>query len=98
MGVSLKYDTDNIDAVSKKITTLRNDIEQARNNMLNGLTQIRQDWVSEGADTFFDSIDDEWIENVQHCLDTIDDLISTIDDASGKYKEIETEAPNYLKF
>lgn len=98
MSVSLKYDTDNIDTVSKKMTILRDNIEQARDSMLNGLTQIRQDWVSEGAEAFFDSIDDEWIDNVQHCLDTIDDLISTINDASMKYKEIEAEAPNYLKF
>lgn len=98
MGVDLKYDVDEISKGKTNIETLKTDIENARDAMKNGLAQIKMDWVSEGGTAFFDSIDNDWEKGVQNCIDVLTDLLSALETAETKYSEIETEAPNYLKF
>ncbi len=98
MGVSLKYETDDFSTANTNITDLITQIKDAKQAMIDGLDQIKADWVSEGATAFFDSIDDDWATSVDNCIDVLNDLLSCISTASTKYGEIETEAPNYLKF
>lgn len=98
MGVSLKYDTEDLDTGKTNVETLKGNLETARDAMKSGLAQVRTDWVSEGGDAFFDSIDNDWEKGVQNCIDVLDDMISALSDARTKYDDIETNAPTYLKF
>lgn len=96
--MNLKFETDDFASANNNITDLINQINTAKQTMINGLTQIKADWVSEGATAFFESIDQDWVTSVENCVDVLNDLLSCISTASTKYGEIETEAPNYLKF
>lgn len=98
MGVNLKYDLEDITEQRKNIATLKSSISDAKTAMVKGLDQIRLDWVSEGGTAFFESIDTDWLDGIQNCIDVIDDLLSAIDKASEKYREINENASNYLEF
>lgn len=98
MGVDLKYDTLQLGVGQKNIEGLITRLDCAREAMRAGLEQIRTDWVSEGADTFFESIDTEWENSVQSCIDVLDDLNSALKQAIEKYSEISENASGYLKF
>lgn len=94
----LKYDVDTLSTGATNIETLKTAVEKAKDDMVNGLAQVRLDWVSEGGDAFFNSIDNDWTKSVQNCIDVLDDILSAIKKAETTYAEIETESPNYLKF
>lgn len=96
--MSLKFETDDFVNANTNINDLITQINTAKQIMLSGLDQIKEDWVSEGATAFFDSIDQDWVKCVENCVDVLNDLLSCIGTASTKYGEIETEASNYLKF
>ena len=98
MGIDLKYDTDQMSTCQKNIDDLITKIDDARNTMRSELEQIRRDWVSEGGDIFFDSIDTEWETSVQNCIDILKDLRDSLKYSIGKYDEIVENASSYLRF
>lgn len=98
MGVDLKYKTEDFDTGKTNINNLIDEIINARDTMKKGLVQIRTDWVSEGGDAFFDSIDNDWETSVQNCIDVLNDMLDALGDAKDKYDEISTNASSYLTF
>lgn len=98
MGVSLKYDIDDFATEKKNVSELKDKIDTARNTMKAGLNQLRSDWVSEGGEAFFESIDDDWENSIQSCIDVLEDIVSALEVTETKYGEIETNATTYLKF
>ena len=82
MGVSLKYDTDDLGSGKTNIESLKTKIETARDAMKSGLAQVRADWVSEGGDAFFESIDTDWEKSVQNCIDVLQEVADEYPDAN----------------
>lgn len=98
MGASLKYDLDNFTQQKKNFEDLKRTIEEAKNNMIQGLDQVKNDWKSEGGRTFFDSVDKDWADSIDNCIVVLEDLSKAIDEAYKNYERIEADANNYLKF
>lgn len=98
MSVSLQYDLDIFTAGKDKIDNLKNNIDTAKRTMESGLDQLRRDWVSEGGDAFFQSIDQDWAKNIETCIHVLEDLYDAVEKASSKYGEIQSEAAKYLHF
>lgn len=98
MGVDLKYDTDDFDTAMRTILNLKQDLETKKKGMLDALTQLRNDWVSDGGDTFFNSIDTDWSDSVDECIELLQDIYDSLHSGSVIYDDISLQAQNYLKF
>lgn len=97
MAVSLKYNLEEYMQALNNIKNLKSTIEKNRSTMIASLETLRKDWTTEGGVAFFDSIDDDWSDGIDNCLDVLDDLIDSLDKAYKQYAKIETEANKNLK-
>lgn len=98
MGVSLKYNLSEYKSSTSNIETLKSSIETSKNTMIDGLEQIRKDYTADGGQAFFNSIDTDWVDSIQTCINVLDDLLDALNQSYDKYNLIEDEASNDLKF
>lgn len=97
MEVSLKYNLEEYAAAMGKMKQLKTDIEGYKKTMLANLEQLRRDWTLESGVAFFDSLDTDWADEIQVCMDALDDLWDALDKGYKEYSKIEGEANAALK-
>lgn len=98
MGVNLSYDSDDFTTAMTNIEKLKSQLGEDKKAMIEALENLRKDWVSEGGDAFFDSIDNDWQTSVDNCISVLDDLKGAIKAASDDYAEISTDSIKKLTF
>ena len=71
MGVSLKYNLEEYTQALNNIKNLKTTIENDKSTMINSLENLRKDWTTEGGVAFFDSIDGDWTDGIDNCLNVL---------------------------
>lgn len=98
MGIDLKCNLDEYKSSIDNFNKLKQFIADSKKNMNDGLQQIRKDWTLDGGVAFFESIDTDWVNSVQNCIDILDDLTSALESAYNEYNAIQEDSKTYLKF
>lgn len=97
MAVDLKYNLDEYSKAINNIKQLKSQIKSNKTKMINDLEIIRNDWTLDGGKEFFASVDEDWADGIDNCIDVFDDLIDALENSYKQYEKIEKEAKKVFK-
>lgn len=91
MSEKLKYDTEVLLAESEALGRAADDIESAVASMLKHVSELKGEWVGDGATALFDKLDTNWQDPINKYAEMLRELSDALSDAAGRYDALQSD-------
>lgn len=88
----LAFDISDFDSLIKKTEKMREDLEEQKTDLEQGLEELRKDWRTPAGKYFFEQLDGSWEEEVAKFINTISIFEEILKNAKKELQEVEDKA------
>lgn len=89
---TLKFDVDQLKNTKQKCEALRDEIISLKDNLLDGLEELRKDWNTPAGKVFFEEQDTDWTKQVDNYVKITDAISELLGVAITGYEGLVEEA------
>lgn len=93
----LAFDLQDLTALRDSTETVREDLLKQKQQLKDGLDQLRTDWNTNAGRYFFEQLDENWEDNVTKFEATLDVFKEVLTDAIEEFQKVVDKAET-LKF
>lgn len=92
MASTLKFDISQINAMEKKIQDTAKDLGKLKEDLIESINQLKEDWKTPAGEKFMNDVDTDWSVQIDKYIKILDAVNQLLKAAATEYEKVELGA------